>query len=357
MSEPLYRDEEWLHDQYVNKHKSRTEIADLCGVKRTTIGNWIRKFGIKRKYRDKEWLREQYVEKEKSQTEIAESCEVTRHAIGNAIRKYEIERDCKYKKEKWLREQYRDLSRSSIEIADQCDVHPATICKWIDRHGIEARSDKEQAENYYEKNEPTVLRDKGWLESKYIEDDLTTYEIANKCDVTRMTVTYWLEKHNIPIDDPSPSSWGDIEKLEDEDWLRDQYVERQKDTPEIADSINVASTTVGVWMEKHGIDRRDQSGQNSRFWRGGSERYYGPRWDHQREKALRRDQYRCQRCGMIDPDHQDLYQRGLNVHHKIPYREFTEDKEAHRLDNLISLCVSCHMIVEYDDEQAAELQQ
>lgn len=79
---------------------------------------------------------------------------------------------------------------------------------------------------------------------------------------------------------------------------------------------------------------------------------YGPNWQQQRQKALQRDDYRCQTCG-AGPDFvgHDRPQSGLglHVHHIRPFRDFgyvPEQNEsylqANRLDNLITLCASCH---------------
>ena len=75
-------------------------------------------------------------------------------------------------------------------------------------------------------------------------------------------------------------------------------------------------------------------GPNHRFWKGGADRYYGPNWDEQREKALRRDTYRCRHCNSLD---------NLCIHHLINRREFKQDWEAmNALSNLVTLCSPCH---------------
>jgi len=63
-------------------------------------------------------------------------------------------------------------------------------------------------------------------------------------------------------------------------------------------------------------------------------------WQERREQALERDNHTCQRCGM---DHEDT---DLLVHHETPWGEFETIEEAHNIDNLTSLCYSCHGVVE-----------
>jgi DEAD/DEAH box helicase domain-containing protein len=61
---------------------------------------------------------------------------------------------------------------------------------------------------------------------------------------------------------------------------------------------------------------------------------YGPNWPVQRQRTLERDRYTCQTCGAINSP--------LHVHHKTPFRSFESYLQANRLDNLITLCSSCH---------------
>jgi len=67
---------------------------------------------------------------------------------------------------------------------------------------------------------------------------------------------------------------------------------------------------------------------------------YGANWLKIRESVRKRDQYKCQVCGAVESDKQH------DVHHKIPFRTFTSIDEANRLDNLSTLCRTCHQKVE-----------
>ena len=92
--------------------------------------------------------------------------------------------------------------------------------------------------------------------------------------------------------------------------------------------------------------REHMRGSNNPAWRGGSDPYYGPRWGEQRKACLERDKYTCVECG-ID---QDTLGESLHVHHKTPLRKFNRDfKRANSLDNLVSLCRTCHITVEWRD--------
>jgi len=92
------------------------------------------------------------------------------------------------------------------------------------------------------------------------------------------------------------------------------------------------------WQSKH------RSGENSQTWKGGWEGYYGPSWQPQRRRTLERDGRKCRVCGLLDSEHHDQHGQGLHVHHIRPFREFGKDRheEANALENLITLCRSCH---------------
>ena len=64
---------------------------------------------------------------------------------------------------------------------------------------------------------------------------------------------------------------------------------------------------------------------------------YGPGWNRLREAVRQRDGNRCQVCGTVESGN-----RQHDVHHKVPFRQFLSAVEANRMDNLITLCPSCH---------------
>ena len=67
---------------------------------------------------------------------------------------------------------------------------------------------------------------------------------------------------------------------------------------------------------------------------------YGPDWNEIRDRVRARDGYKCQVCGAPETSRQH------DVHHKIPFKSFTSRDDANRLENLSTLCPSCHHKVE-----------
>ncbi len=72
---------------------------------------------------------------------------------------------------------------------------------------------------------------------------------------------------------------------------------------------------------------------------------YGPDWPKIRLAVRKRDQFKCQVCGAVEST------REHDVHHKTPFRAFIQNgvihrEQANRLENLTTLCSSCHKKVE-----------
>ena len=93
-------------------------------------------------------------------------------------------------------------------------------------------------------------------------------------------------------------------------------------------------------------------GEGNHVWRGGWEHYYGANWDEQREAALMRDDHTCQLCG-VEASELDA---SLHVHHEQRLGWFREEYDApewwekgNKLDNLVSVCSSCHKKLEWEN--------
>lgn len=76
---------------------------------------------------------------------------------------------------------------------------------------------------------------------------------------------------------------------------------------------------------------------------------YGPNWQEQRNAARARDGYRCTQCNLMEPPEGPQH----HVHHIRPFREFGYVRGqnenyllANVLENLITVCGSCHHKIE-----------
>lgn len=96
-------------------------------------------------------------------------------------------------------------------------------------------------------------------------------------------------------------------------------------------------TCMGEWQSEN------QVGEGNPGWKGGRPEYYGANWPTQREKALDRDDHRCQACGMTSAAHQEQWDEGLHVHHITRFKSFDNSERANELSNLVALCRGCHV--------------
>lgn len=87
-------------------------------------------------------------------------------------------------------------------------------------------------------------------------------------------------------------------------------------------------------------------GPNNPMWKGACLRrnkaYRGPDWARTAERARKRDGYKCRHCQMSQEEHLARWRRKLEVHHIVPFNQFTNYKKANTASNLVALCTSCH---------------
>lgn len=297
-----YKDEDWLYRQYWAEPRGVEDIADECDVSQQTISYWMDKFGI---------------ETRDAPTIIS------------------AEQREKLNDVDWLSEKYIGERKTAGEIADELDVGKTTVVQRMDEHGIERR---DPSESKLPENAAKKLRDKQWLQKRYSENRQSAVEIADDLGVSDVVVGSWLDRHGIHTRDISESRLPQTasEKLQDEDWLKARRKEDRASTYTIAEELGVSAGAVGGWLKRHGLDPRLPGLEPLK--------YYGPSWADAREERLEKDNFRCQSCG----DSSDTDGICLDIHHIRPLRDFQKDngqlnhETANRIENLVTLCRSCH---------------
>lgn len=112
---------------------------------------------------------------------------------------------------------------------------------------------------------------------------------------------------------------------------------------EVNDGVNLCSNACrAAWLSDA------FRGEGHPNWKGGGNEEYGTGWGEVRGQALERDGYRCVVCS----ETMETMGRKPDVHHIESVRTFIESEkhsveDAHRLDNVISLCISCHRKAEF----------
>jgi 5-methylcytosine-specific restriction endonuclease McrA len=83
---------------------------------------------------------------------------------------------------------------------------------------------------------------------------------------------------------------------------------------------------------------RQITGSDRYNYKPDSGKEFGEGWNELAEKVRERDDHVCQACAVPE----DELNRKLDVHHIRPRSKFDDVEQANTMDNLISLCRSCH---------------
>jgi len=232
-----------------------------------------------------------------------------------------------------LYELYINREKSMSQIADELGCSQPTISTWIEKHGIKSRFNNKRTK-------AEELRDKSWLRKRYwLKGDSTT-DIASELGVDASTVGYWLEKHGLGCRDRNQRP----EQLESYEEMHQLYIQEDLSGREIADKLGCNHKAVYRWLDKHGLDKvpKPHRRQEANPLYKGASHYYGPNWDNIRSNIRERDEV-CQGCGMSRTEHYEKWDKDLEVHHITPARKFGDDYESmNDPDNLVALCASCH---------------
>ena len=202
------------------------------------------------------------------------------------------------------------------------------------------------------------------LRDLYWQQGMTLAEIADKLGCGTMTVQRQMVEYDIERRDPYRWSEGhdwrdDATPEQVEQWHQRMSEAAQGRNPwdyfspqeyearrQAISEQNRRLWDEGVfgsdeWYEKQ---RKSHAGEKCWRWKGGLSNYRGPNWQQKRLEARARDNFACQKCGATETE----LRQELDVHHIVRFELFDDYKEANQLDNLISYCRPCHLVVEHE---------
>lgn len=206
-----------------------------------------------------------------------------------------------------------------------------------------------------------------WLFQKYIVEKCSARKIGRECSCNGQTILNWLKSYKIKIRTLSGSHLGIYHTAEAK-----KKISETKMGHSVSEETKkkISKSRVGKYGGKNNpmYGRRKEKSFN---WNGGGYDYYGPDWYEQRNKALYRDGYICQNCGLKKCDKngnehivhhifaRDMYIKimlnfysfipenvGRTIFKLIPSDFLIPDliwNEMNRLENLVTLCRQpCH---------------
>jgi len=384
----VWKQEDWLVDEYVVKERSTNEIAEDFDVNAGAIHYWIKKYDIDTrskaearsngdvsKLQDREWLKQQYVDDQKSTVEIGEVLNVSPSTVRRYLGEHGIETrkspteksNADFEKlddKECLRDMYHNKGMSIQDIADDLETYYLTVYNRFVKFGIERR-DNGGVKDF----DTAKVNDESYLQSQYVDERATLQEIASECGCSIWVVVdrleeYGIERRSRGVEEGRPmpaisetQAEGDIEKLQDKDWLHEQYHDKEKSTGDIADTLSLSQVTVYQYLVKYDIERRDRieslpRGEDHHAFKEQKTLYYGPNWDQKKLERRIIDQCRCQVCGRTDAQNIQKSGRVNSVHHIKPRSNFIREdgtldyESANQTQNLITVCDEHHGQIE-----------
>lgn len=228
---------------------------------------------------------------------------------------------------------------SVADIADDYGVSNTPIRKRLKENNISFRGDAVSQndttyEEYYDEWERLYVK-KGWH----------TTEVGEEFGVPANTVARSLKRRGVELRSVSEAKRND--DVYDEDRLRQLYVKEDLSIPKVADRMSVTYAVVYRALKHFGfeITRKFQTGPNHHWWREENRRdkYYSSKeWRELRERRIEKDKYECVACGHSRQNHKEEFGCDLHVHHITPVEQFDNREDADYIENLITLCASCH---------------
>lgn len=198
------------------------------------------------------------------------------------------------------------------------------------------------------------------LEQMYVRERLKHGEIARRLGVTQHLVLWSLGAAGIPLRDKSAAAKGKPKSPEHRAKLRENLAKaraaqtkesrrKQSATMQGREPGNKGQPWTAETRAKHAYRqtpeyREMQSqlrrGEKSHLWKGGVSqdetlRMQQWEWRERRKECYERDNWTCRDCGVHCSS---TGKNKIQAHHLIPRRHGGSDE----LDNLVTLCISCH---------------
>ena len=274
-------DKEWLYHQYITLKKNTVQLAEELGCSYSTINNCLKKHdiyvrgsveshGISKNVLDsltKDYLIDMYVNKRNTLKEISNIVGCSRDVVANTMKRFGIERRGgsyaqgiskdildKLNDKDWLYDQYVTNNKNTYQLGEELGCSNSTIINYLKNHDIYIRQGTES--RGISKELLDKLNDKDWLYDQYIVQRKNTYQLAEELVCSHNTINRYLKKNGISIRTISEAqgiSKELLDKLNDKQWLYNQYVTLKKGALHLSEELVCSPSTISRHLKKHDI--------------------------------------------------------------------------------------------------------
>lgn len=230
----------------------------------------------------------------------------------------------KYKNKEWLNKQLQDEKRTMASISHKFNKDITTIRYWRDKFGIKVKKDVKYPIKEY------ICPVCGKVFQKRVTKKSQAVYCSQDCAYKGRGLGY-TERNIKGGYDTSPT---EVE-ITCDCCGKEFIVERAKK--------NRKYCSRECFYKAH---KENMNGANNPSWDGGNSynkrSYRGENWNEQRTKCYKRDNYRCCVCGVKCIGRGKINKNNgkklIQCHHIKKFKDITDNK----LDNLITVCASCH---------------
>jgi transposase len=277
-----------LEDLYVNQGLTLGVIGDMFNVDLSSIKNWLIEYDIPvRSLSDamlnksggtkpsKDELIELYVNQCLTLEVIGNMFNVSNNSISRWLVEYDIPArslsDAQLlmnggTKPSYdvLEDLYVNKGLSTEAIGVMFNVSKGTISRWLDESGIEIRTTAESLLIRHGSTKPS----KDELIDLYVNQCLSTSVIADMFNTGSNSISRWLNEYDIParsLSDAHLIRRGGVKPSKDV--LEDLYINQSLTPDVIGDMFNVTGVTIRNWLRKQDIPLRSKSESTTLYYK------------------------------------------------------------------------------------------
>ena len=289
----LIIDPAWLRCEYVEKHRTLTDIAAEVGASISAVSRFATRQGIpvirdprvlhesshakaktdgprtpppgRSSAIDPDWLRREYVGNRRGASELARELgvatstvhrQVKKHGYGVAPRRTpkKPEKDPVVRKRRdvdpaWLRAEYLEKQRTLTDIARELGMSLSTLAKLAKTQGLSVTRGPRPGRKRSEPVKRRAVVDLEWLYREFVVNDRSLTDMAREGGVTASTLRRQARRHHIGDAQRQAHNQTSI----DLDWLHREYVDNNRALSDMACEIGMATSSLRRQAVKHGI--------------------------------------------------------------------------------------------------------